>query len=196
MRNNTNYRRSSRRTRSRLSFFLICLLILVALGVVLFIALKSTQSTPAPEPTTPDTTQDNSTDAPEPTDEETSSEPSSSESESPNNTPSQFEGENPNRLEALTGSIAYKDVNGTTLEIAAIINQYLEAPGTCALNLYNSTNESVLSAEMDARADITTSVCDTFLLSVANLPAGNYTIKIQLSGDNKTGEIIDEVTIE
>lgn len=193
MSKNYSKTRSSRRNRSRLSFFLICFLIItVIVGVIIFVVTQLNQPEPIPEsPVTPET----------PVIEEESSSSglkpdNNPDDDIPNDKAPAYEGENINTLDVLTGSVAYKGITNDTLEVAVMINQYLENPGTCRLNLYNSDNESVLSADVEALADVTTSVCNPFIVSVANLPAGKYTIKVTLKGDQKTGEVIDEVIIE
>ena len=50
--------------------------------------------------------------------------------------------------------------------------------------------------DYDAVADVSTSICEPFTISLANLPASTYQIQIDLSGDGKTGMITDEMEVK
>lgn len=107
----------------------------------------------------------------------------------------QYEGEDPNTLEQLTGYLARKGVDDDVLTLVAVIDQYLHTPGSCTITLKNSAGQVVYKASSDAVADVTASVCDAFEIPTTNLANGAYQIEIELSGDNKYGVITDEVTL-
>lgn len=109
--------------------------------------------------------------------------------------PTQYEGANPNTLDELTGSLAYVHPIDGTLQIVAMIDQYLETPGTCTLTVTDAAGKVIATATGRAYADVTTSVCEQFNLSLANFTNGQYHIAIQLSADGKTGNISGEVTL-
>ena len=102
--------------------------------------------------------------------------------------PPQYEGENPNTLDSLSGRIAYHGVDNGTLTIMATIDQYLQSDGSCTLHLLRDGREAY-SATLPASADVTTSVCGPFNVPVSSLSSGAYDIKIILSAAGKTGTI-------
>ena len=109
----------------------------------------------------------------------------------------QYEADDPNTLAGLTGSIARKTIQGDTATIVAMIDQYLHSTGLCTLRLISrDTGEVIYTASEDAAADVTTSICGTFIVSLAHIPAGTYQIQIELSGDDKTGLISDELEVK
>lgn len=108
----------------------------------------------------------------------------------------QYEGESPNELDSLTGSIAYIDIDTETqtLHSAVSINQYLENDGQCVFNL--KRGEAIIrTASAIATPDVTTSVCGPFSLSVEGLDSGVYQVEIIMTGDNKRGTITSETEI-
>ncbi len=108
----------------------------------------------------------------------------------------QYEGEDPNELDSLTGSIAYIDIDAETqtLHSAVSINQYLENDGQCVFNLKRG-EAIVRTASAVATPDVTTSVCGPFSLSVEGLDPGTYQVEIIMTGDNKRGIITSETEI-
>lgn len=163
----------------------ILLVVLIVLIIILCLRSQNAptsndgQSATSSGQATPDIGSDDTTPAPSETD--------------PGQTPSQYEGEDPNTLSGLTGSITLKTYDGSTLTVAAVINQYLSSDGTCQLNL-KQNSRTILSETLPATPDVTASGCGPFRLSAPNL-SGSYQIEIILSGDNKGGIITDEITI-
>lgn len=107
-----------------------------------------------------------------------------------------YEGEDVNNLEELTGNIIYKDIDteNQVLHSAVNINQYLSTDGQCVYNL--KRGDAILrTASAPATADVTTSVCGPFDISVADLTSGNYTIEVIITGDGKRGVITDTLDI-
>lgn len=107
----------------------------------------------------------------------------------------QYEGEDPNTMESLTGSIARSSISGSTLTIVALVDQYLSNPGICVITLQNSAGNEVYKASSDAVADVTTSICEDFIIPITEFPSGNYQIEITISGDGKEGKINGEVSL-
>lgn len=120
--------------------------------------------------------------------------PSSLEEQPEDKTP-QYEGENPNELDELTGVIIYKDIDpeNQILHSAISIDQYLQSDGQCVFNLKRD-DVIIRTTSAIATQDVTTSVCGPIDISTEGLE-GTYQIEILLSGDNKRGEILDEITI-
>ena len=108
--------------------------------------------------------------------------------------PAQFEGDNPNQLAELTGSFALNTHNSDTLTIAVSIDQYLTKSGICQLEL-SQNGHTIRTAELPALADVTTSGCGPFSISIADLPSGTYNLKVTISADNKIGYVVGEVKL-
>ncbi len=105
----------------------------------------------------------------------------------------QYEGENPNNTNSLTGVITYAGVSDQTLIIRLNIDQYLNS-GSCKLSLSKNGAE-YYSGSANIFADVSTSTCQGFNISTNNLPSGNYLITIELNSDNKTGIIAGSVNL-
>lgn len=164
--------------------FLVVLVVVVITTLVIFMSINHTQETlPAPEgPSTPPPVVTN------PTEEE-------ERPPEPEDKVNQYEGEDPNLLDKLTGRIAYKGINREpgyqTLTVSASIDQYLHADGTCTLSLKNASSAEVYTASLPAQPDVTTSACGPFEIPIADFSPGAYQIEITVSGDGKTGLITD-----
>lgn len=105
----------------------------------------------------------------------------------------QYDGEDPNKKDALTGVITYAGVNGNTLMIRVNIDQYLEE-GVCGLELRRG-GVSVYNKESGIAGGPATATCEGFDVPVEGLGGGNTAIIINLSSGGKTGEIIGEVAL-
>lgn len=167
----------------------IILLVLVAIVIALLIYFKpNTESAvDQPQPTSTPTNSDQPADQ---ADGEPSSNP-----EDPEDKTTQYEGEDPNTLEELTGSVARKTVSGDQLTVVATIDQYLIRPGLCIIEMKNSAGQLVYTASSDAVADVTTSICEPFVIPADQIGSGKYTIEIQINGDGKQGIITEEVEL-
>lgn len=170
--------------------FLIILGILLLTLVIVIVVLRF-QRTPEVNPGEPPASNQSSQTTPSHTDPDTTT-PGPTESD-PGQTPAQYEGTDPNTLTGLTGSITLKSYDGATLTVAAVIDQYLSANGTCTLNLKQGSR-TVISETLTAIPDVTASGCGPFQLTVPSL-SGTYQIEIVLSGDDKGGIITDEITV-
>lgn len=171
---------------------LIFFLAMAAAAVVL--ALLFLKPRPVNELDTPTTDQPSHTTPTSPTVENENTQTDETPAE-PEDKVTQYEGEDPNTLAELTGSLTRKGVDDGTLTIVAVIDQYLHAAGYCTITLKNSIGQTVYSASRDAVPDVTASICDAFEIPTTNLAPGTYQIEIDLSGDNKRGVITDEVTL-
>ena len=105
----------------------------------------------------------------------------------------QYEGEDPNVANDLTGVVTYAGVAGSELIIRVNIDQYL-AEGNCRLSLlqdgavvYSDTAEIIDSAS--------TATCAGFNIPTVNLGAGEMGIRIELEANDKRGVIAGEVEL-
>ncbi len=103
----------------------------------------------------------------------------------------QYDGEDPNELDELTGVITYADVVGEKLMIRVNIDQFLEG-GSCELSLIQGGVKYSASANINS---VTTATCEGFDVLVNELGKGNYQIMIKLNAGGKTGTINGEVSI-
>lgn len=168
--------------------FLIVLVVAVAVTLIIFMSINRAQETlPEPEKPSP------ATSAITPPSEEEEQPPE------PEDKVSQYEGEDPNLLDELTGRIAYKGVNREpnyqTLTVSASIDQYLHSDGTCTLSIKTPDNTEIYSAVLPAQPDVTTSACGPFEVNIADFSPGAYQIEITVSGDSKAGLITDTVQL-
>lgn len=168
--------------------FLIVLVAAVAVTLVIFMSINHAQEN-LPEPEKPATPTPAVIDPDEQKPDEVE----------PEDKVSQYEGEDPNLLDKLTGRIAYKGVNREpnyqALTVSASIDQYLHSDGTCTLSLKNPSNIEVYSAALSAQPDVTTSACGPFEIPISDFAPGTYQIEITVSGDDKTGLITDAVQL-
>lgn len=105
----------------------------------------------------------------------------------------QYEGEDPDKAEELSGAITYAGVNNGMLMVAMNIDQFL-SEGNCALSLMRG-GETVYSANAKIVAEVSTSTCDGFNIPVNGLGSGTTEVIIKLSSGGKTGTIKGEVNI-
>lgn len=105
-------------------------------------------------------------------------------------TPAKYDGEDPNDLDTLTGTVTYSGMAGDKLIIRVSIDQYLGS-GTCSLILGG------YSAMANISASASTSTCEGFdipLSSISDL-SSNTQFTINLSSGDRTGVISGEVSL-
>lgn len=105
----------------------------------------------------------------------------------------QYEGDDPNTLDELTGTITYAGVNDGKLMIRVNIDQYV-TEGTCELTL-NRGGATIFSSIADLIGGVSTSTCEGFDVLVSELGGGSVQINIKLSTEGREGVIRGEVTI-
>lgn len=105
----------------------------------------------------------------------------------------QYEAENPNTLENLTGSVVYTDADAQsgTITTMVSIDQYLYNGGTCELKV-KSGDDVLATASSPIIADVTTSHCGPITATIPQL-SGAYELEITLSADNKTGLVTTNI---
>ena len=173
----------------RRPWFVVLILLAILAGIA-FCALHSAGSDETTDPVaTPAHTVDPTTPAGE------SVTPTAPDAEDEPEKTIQYEGEDPNTMGTLTGSIVRSSVSDSTLTIVALIDQYLSSPGICLLTIEDSAGNQVYEGSSDAVADVTTSICEDFIIPTTELPAGKYQIEIVISGGGKEGRINGEVNL-
>lgn len=187
---------TNRKKQHRVPFFrrpwVIFLLLILIAGVVIYIlyAMRpQAEETPASTPNQPTTVSNPVVESPTADPEEETAGQAE-----PDDKAVQYEGEDTNKLPELTGSITRKSVANGKLTIVAVVDQYLRDNGTCAIKLQDKHGKVLYTNTVAAVADVTASVCEPFEIPVQGL-AGNYDIVITLSGDNKYGEVKEEVNL-
>jgi hypothetical protein len=103
-----------------------------------------------------------------------------------------YEGESPNNSQTLTGAISYSSVAGDNLIIRTTINQAVGS-GTCNLTLKNGAK--TVTKTSGITQDPSSSTCEGFNVSTAELESGNWSIIIDISGGGKTGQLTGSVRI-
>ncbi len=107
----------------------------------------------------------------------------------------QYEAENPNRLNELSGFITSALQDDTNLYINAMIAQYLEADATCSSTLKGTNTDFTYTSTVRALPDVTTSNCEEFIVPITNLVPDYYQITIDLSSAEKQGIITGGVQV-
>lgn len=165
------------------------LLIIAIVGIITVIVCKNFLQAPASSDSShlPNANQPTEVTPPEP------SEPTADQ-DLENKAP-QYEGEDPNQLDELTGVITYADID-TELQVlhsAVMINQYLQG-GQCVFNL--KRGDAILrTASSPITAEASTSVCGPFSLSVEDIASGTYQIEVIMTGEDKRGVITEDLQI-
>ena len=105
----------------------------------------------------------------------------------------QYEGEDPNDNEELSGVITYAEPVGEELMIRVSIDQYL-GDGECNLLLYRDGG-LVYSDITSISNGVATASCDGFDVPLDALNSGRIDIMVELSSSGKSGLIQGEVDI-
>ena len=98
----------------------------------------------------------------------------------------QYEGENPNQSESLTGNITYAGVVNKKIMIRVNIDQFLNN-GTCTLIMQK--DEMVYSEKVNIIESASTSTCKGFDIPIDKLAPGDWFIEIEIQSGNKTGSM-------
>ena len=105
----------------------------------------------------------------------------------------QYEGDDPNTLEELTGVVTYAGVSGNKLMVRININQYLSG-GSCKLSLVR--NGATAYEDVAAvTAGAATSTCEGFDVPVSEITSGKYQILVEVTTEGKAGVIKGEVEV-
>ena len=161
---------------------IVPIILIVAIAVVVFFLLRSTKTD---EPVNP---------SPAPVDTPIDFDDPAN-AENPPDKAVQYEGEDPNQLDELTGSITRRTVSGGELTVIASIDQYLSSDSCCRLILKDSSGAEVRSTDtISVDAEATSSACGPLTVSASQL-SGAYTIDIVITSPDKSGHITAEINI-
>lgn len=105
----------------------------------------------------------------------------------------QYEGENPNELDHLTGLITYTEVKDGKLLAMVSIDQYL-SEGICTANLKNDSGIAA-TAKQPVEADASTSHCGPIAVSLSGVSGGKYQLEVVISSGDRTGTLTSNVEI-
>lgn len=99
----------------------------------------------------------------------------------------QYEGEDPNASESLTGVITYSSINDGVLSIRVNIDQYL-TEGIC--NIYITRDDATLYSSSAAIVDAaSTSTCEGFDIGLTEEMSGSMQILIDIISGDRVGQI-------
>ncbi len=185
----TNSLSTPRRRRTNRVWIIIALVVLaLVVGGVTFFLLNH-------RPTTETDEAESVVEVDSAVDETTDEATSTTDEEDNFNEVPQYEGENPNHLDVLTGSLIHAEPDGSDLVIRVNIDQALNS-GTCTLNM-TADNGGVYTAEaVIFMSGAVTSSCEGFNVPLASLATSNsWIINIALSSGGKTGTIVGEVRL-
>lgn len=106
----------------------------------------------------------------------------------------QYEGEDPNNLEELTGAITYSSVNGDNFSVRISIDQLLNS-GSC--NITMTSGSATYSADAPIfMSGSNSSSCEGFDIPLSELSASkSWNIAIKLTSGDKTGTIKGEAKL-
>ncbi len=105
----------------------------------------------------------------------------------------QYEGEDPNGAEELTGVITYAGVMEGSLVVRTSIDQFL-GEGTCELTIVQG-GVTVYSETSGIGAGAATSACEGFDVPMEQVGGGAMQIMVKLSSGGKTGILSTEVEL-
>lgn len=105
----------------------------------------------------------------------------------------QYEGEDPNKSNDITGIISHSSVSNNKLILRVTIDQYLNS-GTCVLKMTHQDGTSYQSTANVAES-ASTSTCEGFDVPTSALKSGKWSIVITISSNGKSGTISGEVKL-
>ena len=108
-------------------------------------------------------------------------------------TPEQYEGQDVNQLNKLTGTITYSEKSGDKYRIRVNINQFLKLPGTCKLTV-TSASTIVHTQTVSIISNPSSGSCEGFDIPLSGIPSGDLNIKIEVNANQKTGLIEGRIT--
>lgn len=105
----------------------------------------------------------------------------------------QYDGDDPNNAQDLSGVVTYAGVNNGVLMIRVNIDQYLDS-GKCELTLTRG-GATIYSSIASIIGSASTSTCEGFDVATGELGGGNVEINIKLESSGRMGSIHGEVNI-
>ena len=109
--------------------------------------------------------------------------------------PLQYEGENPNTLETLTGVISFSGSDSEKYMLRLNIDQAL-ASGVCRLSLSSINGGSYVAEANIIPTGSAYSSCEGFDIPLRSLSGSNeWSVEITIESDNKTGKITGDIKL-
>ena len=105
----------------------------------------------------------------------------------------QYDGEDPNTAQGLSGAITRASVTGSKFVLRVNIDQYL-TEGTCELTIKRN-GATIYNSIASIIGNASTATCEGFDIPVNQLGGGPVEININLSADGKGGVIRGEANI-
>lgn len=105
----------------------------------------------------------------------------------------QYDGENPNKAESISGVVTYVGVSGERLMIRVNIDQFLD-DGECILNLVRN-GSTIYNDTARVVGNVTTATCEGFDVPVDGIGRGATDIMITINSGEKTGIIVGKVEL-
>ncbi len=105
----------------------------------------------------------------------------------------QYDGEDPNNSEEITGAITYTGVNGDYLTIRVNIDQYLSG-GECTLRVQEYGSD-IYSDSAGLINSASTMTCEGFDVPILAIGGGDFKLIIEIKADGKSGTIMGEASI-
>lgn len=102
-------------------------------------------------------------------------------------TPTQYEGEDPNEQEELSGSITYAGLMNGNVAIRVNIDQFL-SEGNCELSIVKG-KEVVYNENTRIVSSASTSTCEGFDFKSPAVTSGKYSVIIRITSGEKSGLI-------
>ncbi len=105
----------------------------------------------------------------------------------------QYSGEDPNKLQEITGSINFAGISEGEFIVSATLDQELGNSGTCKFTIMQGSS-IIITQEVITSAGPSTSFCE-YSAPATSINAGHYDINIEVRTDSKKGVIGGEVNI-
>ena len=105
----------------------------------------------------------------------------------------QYDGEDPNEANELSGAVTFAGVNGEKLMIRVNIDQYL-TEGKCELTL-KKDGANIYSSIANIIGSASTSTCEGFDVPTSELGGGTVEININISAGERSGVIRGEANV-
>lgn len=164
----------------------VCVFVVIAVAVFLVLNVvfdkKKNNNTSEQLPTKVEEKKDNTVKEPKPKEES---------SEKPKVV--QYDGDDPNEAEELSGVITYAGKVGDNLTIRVNIDQFVEG-GMCYLTIMQEENV-IFGASTNIIENASTATCDGYDIPLDGFPTGLMEIIIDLDDGQKTGVLKGEVEI-
>ena len=105
----------------------------------------------------------------------------------------QYDGENPNKAESISGVVTYAGVSGERLMIRVNIDQFLD-DGECILNLVRN-GSTIYNDTARVVGNVATATCQGFDVPVDGMGGGATDIIITVNSGERTGTIVGKVEL-